>query len=191
MTWAEDQIVAGVREAVAEALKLSVDEAGVDAVLSEDLDATSIDFVDIMFRLETAFNVTFHSGNPLDRLSESFPGAELVRDGVLTDLGVEVVRRRIPEIDGSKVSPETPVGNVLALYTVGTWVRAVREILEARPDTCRTCGSRELRAIRPSVLECAGCSREVVCPTQADILDAWAQAYLRSNPAYAGGAAGT
>jgi acyl carrier protein len=175
MKHSDEVIIEGVRESIAEALKLPLEQVRLDSVLTEELDAVSIDFVDIMFRLESRFGVTFHPGNPLDRLAESFPGRPLSHDGALSDLGAEVIRRRMPEVDGSKVHSGMLLGNVQSLYTTATWVRAVRELLDARPARCPACGSPRLEVLRPSVLRCEGCGGEVACPTQADVLSEWAR----------------
>ncbi|HYO77156.1 MAG TPA: phosphopantetheine-binding protein [Thermoanaerobaculia bacterium] len=42
---------------VADALEVSPDEVGLHSSLLDDLDAESIDFIDIVFRLESAFNI--------------------------------------------------------------------------------------------------------------------------------------
>ncbi len=175
MTYTDEQIVAGVRESIAEALKVPLEAVRPDSVLTDDLDAVSIDFVDIMFRLEARFGVTFHPGNPLERLAESFAGRPLSRDGSLTGLGAEVIRRRMPEIDSSRVAAGLLLGNVQSLYTTATWVRAVRELLDARPRACPACRGSDLEPARPSVLRCRGCGAEVSCPTQSEVLTAWAR----------------
>jgi acyl carrier protein len=177
---ANGQVIDGVRQSIADALKVPLDDVRLDSVLTEDLDAVSIDFVDIMFRLESKFGITFHPGNPLDRIAQRFAPGALYRDGALTELGAEVLRRRMPEIDGTRVVAGTLLGNVQSLYTTATWVRAVAELLEARPRACPGCGGGELEPLRPSVVRCRRCDREIRCPTQADVLLDWAE---RNYPA--------
>lgn len=174
MGYTDDQIIDGVRQSIADALKVPLEAVRLDSVLTEELDAVSIDFVDIMFRLESKFGVTFHPGNPLDRIAERFGPGALTRDGALTELGADVLRRRMPEIDAARVTAGTLLGNVQALYTTGTWVRAVAELLEARPATCPACGADDLEALRRSVVRCRRCDREIPCPTQAQVLQDWA-----------------
>ncbi len=182
MKYTDDQIVQIVREEIADALKVPLEEVKPDSVLIDDLDAMSIDFVDIMFRLETKFNVTFHPGNPLDRMAEAVNPDALSRKGHLTDLGAEIIRLRMPEIDASSVSPGMPAGNVQALYQTSTWIRAVKELLDARPGSCPSCGSQDLEPVRPSVLQCRACEVEVKCPTQGELLGVWASEHLSSAP---------
>ena len=174
MTYSEEEILQVVREEIADCLKIPLEEVKPDSVLTDDLDAMSIDFMDILFRLETKFVVRFHSGNPLDEIGEAMKPDALSQKGLLTDLGVEVVRQRMPEIDGSRVVREMPVGGVQALYTTRTWVRAVKELLDAQPTSCPYCDDSNLEPLRPSVLQCRACKREVQTPTQRELLIAWA-----------------
>ena len=182
MKYTDDQIVEIVRESIADALKVPLEDVTLNSTLTDDLDAMSIDFVDILFRLESKFNVTFHPGNPLDRMAEAVNSDALSREGNLTDLGADMIRRRMPEIDASRVSPGMPAGNVQALYKTSTWVRAVRELLDARPGSCPSCGSQDLEPVRPSVLQCRACEAEVKCPTQGELLGVWASDHLSSPP---------
>ena len=103
----DNDLVAGVREAIADVLKVPITEVEPDAVLVDELGVLSIDFVDIMFRLEEKFNVTFHPDNPLDRLAAAAPSVIMAEDGMLTQRGAEILRRRMPEIDPSKRSTMT------------------------------------------------------------------------------------
>ena len=177
----DDAVVAGVREAIADVLKVPITEVGPDAVLVEDLGVMSIDFVDIMFRLEAKFNVTFHPGNPLDRLASAAPSVVMAEDGMLTQRGAEVLRRRMPEIESSKIDTGMSVLNVQALYTTSTWVRAVKELIDARPTVCPSCGSAELRPVQPSLLQCGTCEAQIKCPTQIEVLAAWAERELGTD----------
>ncbi len=62
-----------VRESITDVLQIPRDEVTPDSVLTDDLVAFSIDFVDLMVRLVSWFTVKLHSGNPLD------PGRSLRR----------------------------------------------------------------------------------------------------------------
>ncbi len=174
MKFSDDEILEAVRESIADVLQTPLDEVKPDSVLTDDLGAVSIDFVDIMCRLESRFNVKFHSGNPLDQIAQSFEPGSLSRDGVLTDLGVVVVRQRMPEATAGKVLAGMPVGTIQAIYTTASWARAVKELLQAMPDACPSCGSESLEPVRPSVLICEACRQEIECPTQAEVFAAWA-----------------
>jgi acyl carrier protein len=90
MTRAE--IGEGVADVLVQALGVSRSEIAPETSLAEDLEAESIDFLDIVFRLEKTFGIEIARG-------ELFP-QELLRDprlvsaGVLTDDGVAAIRER-------------------------------------------------------------------------------------------------
>ena len=56
MTMTRDEIFETVREVLEEALGADEDEITMEASLTRDLEAESIDFLDIVFRLEKAFS---------------------------------------------------------------------------------------------------------------------------------------
>src|ERR1700751_5810577 len=82
---------------------LSVDEAGItpSASLQGDLGAESIDFLDIVFRLEREFAIKIPRG-------ELFPESvfqgdpEFVQNGKVTDKGLAELRARMPFADLSQ-----------------------------------------------------------------------------------------
>src|SRR3990172_2982539 len=95
-----DEVFAKVRLALTEALGVDDEEGTPDATMVGDLGAESIDFLDIVFRLEKAFEIEIPR-------SELFPediltNAEYVRDGRVTSHGIEELKRRMPFADLTK-----------------------------------------------------------------------------------------
>jgi len=84
-----------VSATLVEALNLDEDEVRPAATLQGDLGAESIDFLDILFRLEREFGIRIER-------RELFPESivqgnpEFVRDGKMTDEGLRELRRRLP-----------------------------------------------------------------------------------------------
>ena len=81
----EDEIFDKVREALVEALGVDDDEVTPEATLQGDLDAESIDFLDIVFRLEKSFDIKIERGElfPEDILTNT----EYVEDGKVNRFG--------------------------------------------------------------------------------------------------------
>jgi len=180
MMYTDDEIVERVKAIIAEILMISRDEVKIDSVLGEELGATSLDFVDIHFRLETEFKISFYQGNILEKLSEVFGEEALSINGHLTEFGAGIIRQRMPEIEATKITANLPLAGIEALFTTATWVRATKELLDARPEACSNCGSDDLKAVRPSFLICEACSKEVMCPTQEELLVAWGEIIVES-----------
>ena len=112
----EDEIFDKVREALVEALGVDDDEVTPEATLQGDLDAESIDFLDIVFRLEKSFDIKIERGDlfPEDILTN----VEYVEDGKVNDTGIAKLRERMPFADLSKFEAEPVVQNLGQQLTV-------------------------------------------------------------------------
>jgi len=111
-----DEVFEKVQAALVDALGVDDDEVTREATLVGDLGAESIDFLDIVFRLEKAFEIEIPR-------SELFPedvltSTEYVQDGKVTGAGIEELKKRMPFADLSKFE-ENPVvqefGNLLTV----------------------------------------------------------------------------
>ena len=106
----EDEIFDKVREALVDALGVDDDEVTPEATLQGDLDAESIDFLDIVFRLEKAFDIKIERGElfPEDILTNT----EFVEDGKVNASGIAKLRERMPFADLTKFESEPIVQNL-------------------------------------------------------------------------------
>src|SRR3954454_23281857 len=101
------------------AMALGVDEDDVipSATLQGDLGAESIDFLDIVFRLEREFGIKIPRG-------ELFPESifqgdpEFVQDGKVTPKGLEELRAKMPFADLSGFEKNPEVRHLSDLFTV-------------------------------------------------------------------------
>jgi len=86
MALSRDEITAKVREALVDALGIDEEEAVAEARIGADLGAESIDYLDIVFRLEKAFNIKIPRGDLFpDNILTS---EEFVQNGKLTEKGL-------------------------------------------------------------------------------------------------------
>ena len=121
---AGEDISARVAEVLVEALNVEEDEIRPAATLQGDLGAESIDFLDIVFRLEREFGIKIPHG-------ELFPDSifwgdpDLVSDGRVTDRGMAELRSRMPWADLSGFEHDPRLGAVPDLFTVGLLTRYV------------------------------------------------------------------
>ena len=129
-----DEIFQKVREVLEEALGADEDEITMDASLTADLEAESIDFLDIVFRLEK----TFSTGDRPFKISqgELFPenlmeNAEWVNDGKFTDAGMSMLKERMPHVDFSNFEEDRDVTKVADMITVKSIVEFVNRKLNA------------------------------------------------------------
>jgi len=123
-----DEVFEKVQEVLVDALGVDDDEVTPEATLTGDLGAESIDFLDIVFRLEKAFDIKINQG-------ELFPdnvlqNEEYVQDGKVTDKGVEELKARMPHADFEKLeAAERDVNQVGEIFTVHAVVKFVQSKL--------------------------------------------------------------
>ncbi|MCA9292127.1 MAG: acyl carrier protein [Phycisphaerales bacterium] len=115
-----EDIFEKIRAILEEALGVDEDEITLDASLTRDLEAESIDFLDIQFQIEKAFST---DDRPFKiQQGELFPenfmeNAEWVRNGKFTDAGMTMIRERMPHVDFSSFE-DRAVDKVSELFTV-------------------------------------------------------------------------
>jgi acyl carrier protein len=123
MPMTEADVFEKVRETLVDALGVDDDEVAPEATLTGDLGAESIDFLDIVFRLEKAFNIKIPRG-------ELFPdnilnNPEFVQDGRLTEQGLSQLKQRMPHADFSEFEQDPDVNKMAELFKVQTIVNYV------------------------------------------------------------------
>ena len=130
----QDEILEKTREVLMEALVLDADEVTPEASLTADLQAESIDFLDIVFRLEKTFST---EDKPFKiEPGELFPdnlleNPEWVQEGKLTDVGMDMLKERMPHVDFSQFDQDRSVDKVAANITVGSLVTFINRKLSA------------------------------------------------------------
>lgn len=113
----DDDIFEKVQAALVDALGVDEDEATRDATLVGDLGAESIDFLDIVFKLEKSFDIQI----PREELSpeDILTNSQYVQDGVVTADGMAELKTRMPWADLSKFEDNPRVQDFGNLLTVG------------------------------------------------------------------------
>jgi acyl carrier protein len=165
----EEKVVA----AVARALDIDPGQVTLSSSLTEDLGAESLDFLDIAFTLEREFNVQLPRLDILERATEHFGEDALVKDGVVTPLGIELLRKGMPEIDPELFQPGLKAMDVARMFNVATFVRIVLRLVEAKgelPRECPRCGKEMTESTVTPELVCESCEESVPMPTGDEVL---------------------
>jgi acyl carrier protein len=126
----QDEVLGKVQQVLVDALGVDDDEVTLDATLVNDLGAESIDFLDIVFRLEKAFGIKIDQ-------NELFPEALLndpqyVQGGQVTDAGMSELKKRLPHLDFSDFEESRDVTAFSGLFTVEAIVRFVADKLQTQ-----------------------------------------------------------
>lgn len=118
-----EEVFGKVREALVDALGVDDDEVTEDATMVGDLGAESIDFLDIVFKLEKSFGITI----PRDELfpDDILTNAEFVQEGKVTPDGLSKLKERMPFADLTKFEQNPVVqdfGNLLTVKDLCNYV---------------------------------------------------------------------
>jgi acyl carrier protein len=123
-----------VAETMADALGCDVEEVKLDVSLIEGLDAESIDFLDMVFRLERTFKIKIPRGKIIDNARGDMPESEFEQKGVLTAAGLAQLKRYLSEVPPDRFSNPMKVADIPKLFTPETFCKLViRAQREAAP----------------------------------------------------------
>ncbi len=129
-----EQILQNVRQVLEEALGADEEDITPDATLTGDLEAESIDFLDIVFRLEKKFSTP---SKPFKiSQGELFPenlmeNPAWVSNGKFTNEGMAMLKQRMPHVDFARFDTDRDVNKVGELITVKSLVDFVERKLKA------------------------------------------------------------
>ena len=114
-----------VAETMADALGCDVDQVKLDVSLIEGLDAESIDFLDMVFRLERAFKIKIPRGKIVENARGNLPEAEFERKGIVTDKGLAQLKSYLSEIPAERFKTPMKVADIPRLFTPETFCKLV------------------------------------------------------------------
>ena len=121
----QEEIYSKVSATLMEALNVDEEDIQPTATLQGDLGAESIDFLDIVFRLEREFAIKIPRG-------ELFPESifqgdpEFVQNGKVTERGLAELRARMPYADLSTFEKNPEVRAISDLFTVDMITRYIQ-----------------------------------------------------------------
>lgn len=122
-----EEVFSKVQTALVDALGVEKDEVTPEATMVGDLGAESIDFLDIVFKLEKAFGITI----PREELfpDDILTNAAYVENGKVTPNGLTELKKRLPWADLSKFEQNPRVQDFGNLLTVNDLCRYVESKL--------------------------------------------------------------
>ena len=123
----KQEIIKNVKSVISQALKVDEAQVQLHSSLIRDLGAESIDFLDIVFRLEKVFKIKIPKG-------ELFPeklltDARYVKDGRITPAGIEELKKRVHNGSWETFLKDPLVSNLGNVFTVGMIVDYLSEKL--------------------------------------------------------------
>lgn len=180
--YSDEEITGKVIELVGAIVMMNPGEIAVNSSLIDDLGMESIDFVDIVFRLEKTFGISIPRTNPIQLLGEE----EVLKDGKLTQKGIKIFKLTFPGIHASRVCEAIKDDTIASLLTVHTYVNIVKrglEIARWEPELCDKCGAVDFVPADKDKLEfpndivplgpvflCKSCDNMMIAPSFDDPL---------------------
>ena len=126
-----DAVFPKVAETMADALGCDVEDIKPNVSLIEGLDAESIDFLDMVFRLERAFKIKIPRGKIVENARGDLPESEFEQKGIVTENGLAQLRAYLSEVPAERFKTPMKVSDIPRLFTPETFcklvVRAPRE----------------------------------------------------------------
>jgi hypothetical protein len=104
----------------------------VESILMADLGAESLDFLDIVFKLEREFHIQITRGEMERAARGDMTDEEFAPAGVISERGLLRLRELMPEAAG-RIQPGLRPAQILSLFSVQTFVNLVRAKLAASP----------------------------------------------------------
>ena len=124
----QDEIMAvypKVAETMADALGCDVEDIKPDVSLIEGLDAESIDFLDMVFRLERAFKIKIPRGKIVENARGDLPESEFEQNGIVTEKGLVQLREYLSEVAADRFRTPMKVADIPRLFTPTTFCKLV------------------------------------------------------------------
>jgi acyl carrier protein len=124
----KDEIMAvfpTVAETMADALGCDVEDIKIDVSLIEGLDAESIDFLDMVFRLERAFKIKIPRGKIVENARGALSEAEFEQKGVVTEVGLAQLKSYLSEVPADRFKTPMKVKDIPRLFTPETFCKLV------------------------------------------------------------------
>lgn len=120
-----DAVFPTVAETMADALGCDLEDIQIDVSLIEGLDAESIDFLDMVFRLERAFKIKIPRGKIVENARGALSEAEFEQGGVVTEAGMAQLRAYLSEVPAARFGSPMKVKDIPRLFTPETFCKLV------------------------------------------------------------------
>lgn len=130
-----DAVFPTVAATMADALGCDVEDIKPNVSLIEGLDAESIDFLDMVFRLERAFKIKIPRGKIVENARGALSEAEFEQKGVVTETGLAQLKTYLSEVPADRFKTPMKVADIPRLFTPETFCKLVVQAQRDAPAT--------------------------------------------------------
>lgn len=126
MTLGKDEVFEAVQTALVDALGVEEEDVVPGATLLGDLEAESIDLLDILFRLERSLGVKITAADLAEHVQGGISEDDFgTPEGVVSDIGLAQLATVMPQIDVEALRGKLPAEGVMGLFTADNLVELV------------------------------------------------------------------
>lgn len=161
-----------VRGALGTTLRAEPDGIDMDASIINDLHATSIDFLDINFRLENVFGIQLATQLLLDQVEEEFgEGKAIDRNNKVTPAAAELLKLHLGDLPGLQAGMYAD--EVPAAVTPRVVADGVVKILDTLPAACTHCEASDWKSEDGAKVQCGSCGKDALYPNGDELTKRW------------------
>jgi acyl carrier protein len=125
-----EEICEQVKEVILDSLDIEAGEYTLATNLVNDLEAESLDFLDIVFRLEKRFGIKIERGSIEKTLRARFPGLNIKPNTPVTDDMRAALRELLPEVPAEEIAELTKMKDVARTFRIATFVRLTVQAMQ-------------------------------------------------------------
>jgi len=174
-----------VRAALATTLRQDAGAIDLESSIVNDLGATSIDFLDINFRLESAFGIRLATQLLLDHVEEELgEGTAIDKDDKITAAAAALLKQHLgerPGLEAGIYAEEVPT-----FVTPMVLVKSVEGITDELPETCTHCGEAAWKSDDGKQVICGACSKPAEYPDGDELTKRWIAAFEQEHKLFGG-----
>ena len=175
-----------VRSARGTTLRTDADAIEMDASIVNGLGATSIDFLDINFRLENVFGIQLATQLMLDHVEEELgEGKAIDRDGKVTPPAAAMLKLYLGDLPGLQAGMYAD--EISSAITPAVVADGVMRVLATLPEQCSYCAASAWKSDDEAELVCGadGCGKEAVYPDGDELTKRWIHDIEREKQLFA------
>ena len=169
----EERVFTELKKIISKSLDIDENSIRPESVLTLDLNAESLDFLDISYNLEQTFGFKMARYFVLEHAEEMFGEGSAIDDYArLTEKGVTLLQSRFA---GSQTSLMIgmEMDEVANIITVGSMVKVIMDILDTLPEKCTACGKSKWKTEDETHILCSFCGEIAVYENGDDLIVSW------------------
>ena len=129
-----EEVIDKVIESISESTGMEKDIIRPDFTLFKELSINSIDILDILYTLEIEYDISLKISDLEKDSRKELDGKAFEIENVITPEGLEVLKKKLPEIPQEKLVPGLTVFEIIQLFTVETLAKMVLIKIEEKEN---------------------------------------------------------